>query len=109
MAARHVFLAAGDDLTVYIWSDPNGDMDPTDAQVLSSLAVNVTAGMLDSLNRFSRVAAELRLMKRGHLTLIASSPIARGLLPPVMRRFRDTHPDVTLSLETVPRNASKSS
>ena len=58
---------------------------------------------IDGLTRFVRVAGELRMMQRGHLSVIASAPIARGLLPQAIRSFRDAHPDITIVLDTVPR------
>lgn len=59
--------------------------------------------VLDGLSRFVRTADELRHMRRGHLNIVASSPIARGLLPPALRTFRDVHPNITVALQTVPR------
>ncbi|MEM7250679.1 MAG: LysR family transcriptional regulator [Pseudomonadota bacterium] len=58
---------------------------------------------LDGFRRFVRVAEEVRMMRKGHLHVIASSPIARGLLPSAMRAFRAAHAAITLSLESVPR------
>lgn len=58
---------------------------------------------LEGVVRFQRVAEELRLMQRGHLNIIASAPIARGLLPLAIRSFKHTHVDVTIALDTVPR------
>ena len=58
---------------------------------------------MDGMTRLQRVAEELRLMQRGHLSIVASAPIARGLLPLSIRSFRDVHGDVTLLLDTVPR------
>ena len=59
--------------------------------------------MMDGMARFVRAADELKHMRRGHVSVVASSPIARGLLPPAMRTFRDEHPGITLTLDTVPR------
>ena len=59
--------------------------------------------VLDGMSRFVRTADELRHMRRGHLSIVASSPIARGLLPPALRTFREAHPNITVALETVPR------
>ena len=46
-----VFAPAGQAVTVYVWSDPNGDGDPTDAQVLSALETTVgTLGVYRTLD-----------------------------------------------------------
>ena len=42
----------GSNMTIYVWSDPNGDKDPTDAQVLASASTTVTADMIGKSNRY---------------------------------------------------------
>lgn len=45
-------LAVGGSMTLHIWSDPDGDGDPTDAQVLSSLPVQIDESMGYEFVRF---------------------------------------------------------
>ena len=45
-------LAVGRSMTLHVWSDPDGDGDPTDAQVLSSLPVQIDESMGYELVRF---------------------------------------------------------
>jgi len=42
----------GKNIGLYIWSDPNQDGDPTDAQVLSSISLLVDPSQVDRWNRF---------------------------------------------------------
>ena len=44
--------ASGKNMSVYIWSDPDGDGDPTDARVLASLPVSIDASVAGRWNRF---------------------------------------------------------
>ena len=45
-------FAVGGSMTLHVWSDPDGDGDPTDAQVLSSLPVRIDASMGYQFVRF---------------------------------------------------------
>ena len=45
-------LAVGRNMTLHVWSDPDGDGDPTDAQVLSSLPVQIDETMGYQFVRF---------------------------------------------------------
>jgi hypothetical protein len=46
-----VFMPSTQPVTLYIWSDPNGDGDPSDAQVLASRTVPVTTlGVLQTID-----------------------------------------------------------
>ena len=45
-------LAVGEGMTLHVWSDPDGDGDPTDAQVLSSLPVQIDESMGYEFVRF---------------------------------------------------------
>jgi DNA-binding transcriptional LysR family regulator len=57
----------------------------------------------NGLERFRRSADNIRLRKRGHLRLITGTPTARGLVPEALVRFRETYPDVTVSIEVAIR------
>ena len=62
----------------------------------------------EALERFRRRAAGLRQETAGHLHIVTSSTLARGLLPPAMRLFRDEFPDVTIEVEVVSRGELES-
>jgi DNA-binding transcriptional LysR family regulator len=58
---------------------------------------------LDGLDRFRRVADEIRQMKRGHLHILAGANLANGLLPEAIAAFRDEAPTITLSIDVIAR------
>lgn len=58
---------------------------------------------LDGLNRFRRVAEEIRQMRRGHLHILAGPNLANGLLPEAMATFRNEMPTITLSMDVIAR------
>ncbi len=58
---------------------------------------------LDSLDRFRRVAEEIRQMKRGHLHILAGQNLANGLLPEAMAAFRAEAPAITISMDVIAR------
>lgn len=62
----------------------------------------------EALERFRRRAAGLRQKTAGHLHIVTSSTLARGLLPPAMRLFRYDFPDVTIEVEVVSRRELES-
>jgi DNA-binding transcriptional LysR family regulator len=54
--------------------------------------------VLARLNQATQVLDDLQGLRRGHLALHASQTIAGYWLPPLMHRFREAWPQVTLSL-----------
>lgn len=58
---------------------------------------------LESLDRFRRVAEEIRQMKHGHLHILAAPNLATGLLPEAMATFRAQAPTTMLSMDVVAR------
>ncbi|MFY0614859.1 MAG: LysR family transcriptional regulator [Hyphomicrobiaceae bacterium] len=61
-------------------------------------------GAIDALRRFQSHARQLGKLSGGHLHILTSATLARGLFPDVVRRFRDAHRDVTLEVEVVARS-----
>lgn len=60
-------------------------------------------GAIDALRRFQSQARQLGKLSGGHLHVLTSATLARGLFPDVVRRFRDAHRDVTIEVEVVAR------
>lgn len=61
-------------------------------------------GAIDGLHRFQANARELAKLTGGHLHILTSATLARGLFPAVVRDFRGMHPDVTIEVEVVARS-----
>ena len=61
-------------------------------------------GAIDGLRRFQSHARELGKSTGGHLHILTSATLARGLFPDVVRNFRYTHRDVTIEIEVVARS-----
>lgn len=59
---------------------------------------------LSELEAMGASMAELAGMRRGRLRIAATSTVAQTLLPPLVRRFRDAHPDVHVAIEDIPPN-----
>ncbi|MGI9476606.1 MAG: LysR family transcriptional regulator [Hyphomicrobiaceae bacterium] len=60
-------------------------------------------GAIDALRRFQSHASQLGKLSGGHLHILTSATLARGLFPDVVRRFRDAHCNVTIEVEVVAR------
>ena len=61
-------------------------------------------GAIDGLRRFQSHARELGKSTGGHLHILTSATLARGLFPNVVRKFGDAHRDVTIEVEVVARS-----
>jgi len=58
---------------------------------------------IDALARFQRKAKEVSSLTEGHLQLITSATLARGLLPNVIKAFKQRAKGVTINVEVVAR------
>lgn len=58
---------------------------------------------IDALSRFQSRARELGQLSGGHIHIITSATLARGLFPQALRLFRSRASDVTIHLEVVAR------
>jgi DNA-binding transcriptional LysR family regulator len=77
----------------------------------STRALRRTQAADEAIGYAERVLAELEAMrasmeevagaKRGRVRIAATSTLAQTLLPPVMRRFLDVHPEVQVEIEDV--------
>jgi DNA-binding transcriptional LysR family regulator len=59
---------------------------------------------VEALERFLRRGMGLRAPMSGHLHVVTSSTLARGLLPPALKTFRDAFPEATIEVEVVSRS-----
>lgn len=59
---------------------------------------------LSELEAMGASMAELAGLRRGRLRVAATSTVAQTLLPPLVRRFRDAHPDVQVAIEDISPN-----
>lgn len=64
-------------------------------------AVGYAQRVLAELEAMGASMAELAGARRGRVRIAATSTLAQTLLPPVMRRFLDAHPDVQMEIEDV--------
>ena len=58
---------------------------------------------VEALERFRRRGLALSRPASGHLHIVTSSTLARGLLPPALKLFGDAFPDATIEVEVVSR------
>ena len=64
-------------------------------------AIGFAERALAELEALGASMAELAGARRGRVRIAATSTVAQTLLPPVMRRFLDTHPEVAVEIEDV--------
>ena len=77
----------------------------------STRALRRTEAALEAIGYAERALAELEAMgasmaelagaRRGRVRIAATSTVAQTLLPPLLRRFLDAHPDVKVEIEDV--------
>ncbi len=58
---------------------------------------------LEGIQRFRRMAEDLKQARRGHIRIVAAANLARGLLPEALTAFRRKSPASTISIDVVAR------
>lgn len=61
----------------------------------------------EGLQRFRRIAEDLRQARRGHIHIVAAANLARGLLPEALTAFRKKSPASTISIDVIARREAR--
>ncbi|MGI9421967.1 MAG: LysR substrate-binding domain-containing protein [Hyphomicrobiaceae bacterium] len=69
-----------------------------------ALLVSEAESALDAVRRFQFRAQDVGRMDSGHLHVVTSATLARGLMPRVIQRFRQQAKDVSIHVEVVARS-----
>ena len=62
---------------------------------------------LEGVQRFRRIAEDLRQARRGHIHIVAAANLARGLLPEALTVFRRKSPASTVSIDVIARREAR--
>lgn len=62
---------------------------------------------LEGVQRFRRIAEDLRQARRGHIHIVAAANLARGLLPEALAAFRQKSPASTISIDVIARREAR--
>lgn len=59
------------------------------------------------LERIASFLEDIRQVRTGHFRLTASAPLGHSLVPTVVKRFREAHPDVSISIKIMVRREAQ--
>ena len=69
----------------------------------ADLMIELANSAYGEIERFSRLAEDVRAYKRGYLRILASTTMARGLVPNALAGFQKMYPNIAASVDLVVR------